>query len=53
MAMTTGVNERLQKLTEAGVSIWLYQIRRGMIETGELQRARVAPAAPAPPGPPA
>src|SRR3954463_7270777 len=40
MAMTTGVNERLQKLTEAGVSIWLDQIRRGMIETGELQRLR-------------
>src|SRR5215217_4225974 len=38
MAMTTGVNERLQNLTEAGVSIWLDQIRRGMIETGELQR---------------
>src|SRR5215212_8533941 len=40
MAMTTGVNERLQKLTEAGVSIWLDQIRRGMIESGELQRLR-------------
>jgi len=38
MAMTTGVNERLQNLTEAGVSIWLDQIRRGMIESGELQR---------------
>jgi transaldolase/glucose-6-phosphate isomerase len=38
--MTTGVNERLQKLTEAGVSIWLDQIRRGMIESGELQRLR-------------
>jgi transaldolase / glucose-6-phosphate isomerase len=40
MAMTTGVNERLQKLTEAGVSIWLDQIRRGMIDSGELQRLR-------------
>src|SRR5215213_1512722 len=40
MAMTTGVNERLQKLTEAGVSVWLDQIRRGMIESGELQRLR-------------
>src|SRR3954470_2743804 len=40
MAMTTGVNERLQKLTEAGVSIWLDQIRRGMIESGELRRLR-------------
>ena len=38
MAMTTGVNERLQKLTEAGVSVWLDQIRRGMIESGELKR---------------
>src|SRR4051794_4704789 len=38
MAMTTGVNERLQKLTEAGVSVWLDQIRRGMIESGELRR---------------
>jgi transaldolase/glucose-6-phosphate isomerase len=40
MAMTTGVNERLQNLTQAGVSIWLDQIRRGMIESGELQRLR-------------
>jgi transaldolase/glucose-6-phosphate isomerase len=38
--MTTGVNERLQKLTEAGVSVWLDQIRRGMIESGELERLR-------------
>ena len=38
MAMTTGVNERLQSLTEQGVSVWLDQIRRGMIESGELQR---------------
>src|SRR5919199_5808112 len=38
MAMATGVNERLAKLTEAGVSVWLDQIRRGMIESGELQR---------------
>src|SRR4051794_7630106 len=38
MAMTTGVNERLKNLTEAGVSVWLDQIRRGMIESGELQR---------------
>jgi transaldolase/glucose-6-phosphate isomerase len=37
-AMATGVNERLRKLTEAGVSVWLDQIRRGMIESGELQR---------------
>ena len=38
MAMTTGVNERLQSLTQSGVSVWLDQIRRGMIESGELQR---------------
>src|SRR4051812_27204226 len=38
MAMATGVNERLSNLTQAGVSVWLDQIRRGMIESGELQR---------------
>ncbi|MEA2143591.1 MAG: transaldolase / glucose-6-phosphate isomerase [Solirubrobacteraceae bacterium] len=38
MTVTTGVNERLAALTEAGVSVWLDQIRRGMIESGELQR---------------
>src|SRR5919198_4697473 len=38
MAMAPGVNERLAKLTEAGVSVWLDQIRRGMIESGELKR---------------
>ena len=38
MTVTTGVNERLAKLTEAGVSVWLDQIRRGMIESGELKR---------------
>src|SRR6266436_2912151 len=39
--MTTAaqqVNPRLQKLTEAGVSIWLDQIRRSLIESGELAR---------------
>jgi hypothetical protein len=36
--MTTGVNERLQALTAAGTSVWLDQIRRGMIESGELAR---------------
>ena len=40
MAMTSEVNERLQGLTEAGVSVWLDQIRRGMIESGELERLR-------------
>ncbi|HEY2652541.1 MAG TPA: transaldolase, partial [Solirubrobacteraceae bacterium] len=34
----THVNERLVKLTEAGVSVWLDQIRRTLITSGELQR---------------
>src|SRR3954454_3954075 len=34
----SAVNERLQKLTEAGTSIWLDQIRRTLITEGELQR---------------
>src|SRR5947209_10462780 len=34
----TGVNERLATLTAAGVSIWLDQIRRSLIEGGELRR---------------
>jgi transaldolase/glucose-6-phosphate isomerase len=32
------VNERLAALTAAGTSVWLDQIRRGMIESGELGR---------------
>ncbi len=32
------VNERLAALTAAGTSVWLDQLRRGMIEGGELQR---------------
>jgi transaldolase / glucose-6-phosphate isomerase len=32
------VNERLARLTEAGTSIWLDQIRRTLITEGELQR---------------
>jgi transaldolase len=35
---TTKVNERLAALTAAGTSPWLDQIRRSMIEGGELQR---------------
>src|SRR5687767_15294296 len=35
---TTQVNERLAALTAAGTSIWLDQLRRGMIESGELER---------------
>ena len=34
----TGVNERLAKLTAAGVSVWLDQIRRTLITGGELAR---------------
>jgi transaldolase/glucose-6-phosphate isomerase len=34
----TQVNERLAALTEAGTSVWLDQIRRSVIESGELQR---------------
>ncbi|HYH58814.1 MAG TPA: bifunctional transaldolase/phosoglucose isomerase [Thermoleophilaceae bacterium] len=34
----TGVNERLRALTEAGTSVWLDQIRRNLIEAGELDR---------------
>jgi transaldolase / glucose-6-phosphate isomerase len=32
------VNERLAALTAAGTSVWLDSIRRGLIETGELER---------------
>jgi transaldolase/glucose-6-phosphate isomerase len=38
MSLTQGVNERLAALTEAGVSIWLDQIRRSLIDSGELDR---------------
>ena len=37
MSVTSG-NERLAALTAAGTSVWLDQIRRGMIEDGELER---------------
>ncbi|MGZ8650228.1 MAG: bifunctional transaldolase/phosoglucose isomerase, partial [Solirubrobacteraceae bacterium] len=32
------VNERLAALTAAGTSVWLDQIRRGTLESGELER---------------
>jgi transaldolase/glucose-6-phosphate isomerase len=32
------VSERLAALTAAGTSVWLDQLRRGMIESGELER---------------
>lgn len=38
MSVETEVNERLAALTEAGTSVWLDQIRRSLIETGELER---------------
>jgi transaldolase/glucose-6-phosphate isomerase len=38
MSVAHGVNQRLAALTEAGVSIWLDQIRRSLIESGELER---------------
>jgi transaldolase/glucose-6-phosphate isomerase len=38
MSVTGQVNERLAALTTAGTSVWLDQIRRGMIEDGELAR---------------
>jgi transaldolase / glucose-6-phosphate isomerase len=38
MSVTQGVNERLAALTDAGVSIWLDQIRRSLIDSGELER---------------
>ncbi len=38
MSTETAVNPRLKALTEAGVSVWLDQIRRTLVEGGELQR---------------
>ncbi len=38
MSVAQGVNERLAALTEAGTSVWLDQIRRNLIESGELER---------------
>ena len=38
MSVSPQVNERLAGLTAAGTSVWLDQIRRGMIESGELAR---------------
>jgi hypothetical protein len=36
----TELNPRRLALTEAGVSVWLDQIRRSMVEGGELARMR-------------
>jgi transaldolase / glucose-6-phosphate isomerase len=38
MSTITELNPRLLALTEAGVSAWLDQIRRSMVEAGELSR---------------
>ncbi len=38
MSTTDAVNQRLAELTAAGVSVWLDQIRRSLIEGGELSR---------------
>jgi transaldolase len=38
MSVRTEVNPRLAALTAAGTSVWLDQIRRSLIENGELQR---------------
>src|SRR4051794_31878042 len=38
MSVSTQVNERLAALTLAGVSVWLDQIRRSLIDGGELER---------------
>src|SRR5437588_4922645 len=38
MSTVTEVNPRLKALTEAGVSVWLDQIRRSWMESGEIPR---------------
>src|SRR3954464_9132379 len=38
MEVSAGENERLAALTKAGTAVWLDQIRRSLIEEGELQR---------------
>src|SRR3954454_18119834 len=38
MSVSQEVNERLATLTSVGTSVWLDQIRRSLIEGGELQR---------------
>ena len=39
MRATAQVNERLAALTAAGTSVWFDQIRRSLIEGGELAAA--------------
>jgi len=38
VSTTAAVNERLAALTSAGTSVWLDQIRRSLIQGGELAR---------------
>jgi transaldolase/glucose-6-phosphate isomerase len=38
MSVGAGVNDRLAALTAAGTSVWLDQIRRSLITSGELER---------------
>ena len=38
MSVQAHVNERMAALTEAGTSVWLDEIRRSLVEGGELQR---------------
>ncbi|HUJ34544.1 MAG TPA: bifunctional transaldolase/phosoglucose isomerase [Solirubrobacteraceae bacterium] len=38
MSTVTELNPRLHAITEAGVSVWLDQIRRSMVQGGELAR---------------
>jgi len=38
MSVGAGVNERLAALTAAGTSVWLDQIRRSLITSGEVER---------------
>src|SRR5687767_128285 len=40
MSVGAEVNERLAALTAAGTSVWLDQIRRSLITSGEVQRLR-------------
>jgi transaldolase / glucose-6-phosphate isomerase len=40
MSVGAAQNERLAALTAAGTSVWLDQIRRNLIECGELERLR-------------
>ncbi|WP_372787790.1 bifunctional transaldolase/phosoglucose isomerase [Paraconexibacter sp.] len=38
MSRTASINERLAALTATGTSVWLDQIRRGLVTSGELAR---------------